>query len=68
MNAKKGTGMASSAAVGASLDDQILGMTDADSLKQKVVLTFECSNLPNLDKGSKTDPFVVLFQKNGNQK
>lgn len=31
-------------------------------------LTFECSNLPNLDRGSKTDPFVVLWQINGRQK
>ena len=39
-----------------------------DSLKQKVGLTFECANLPNLDRGSKTDPFVVLWEMKGKQK
>jgi hypothetical protein len=39
-----------------------------DSLKQKVGLTFECSNLPNMDRGSKTDPFVVLWEMKGKQK
>jgi len=39
-----------------------------DSLKQKVGLTFSCVGLPNMDRGSKTDPFVVLWQMNGRQK
>ena len=39
--------------------DSALG---ANALKTKVNLTFEGINLPNLDIGSKTDPFLVLFQ------
>ena len=31
------------------------------ALKSKVSLTFEASKLPNLDVGSKTDPFLVLY-------
>lgn len=61
MNSKQGTGASNQAAVGASIDDQILSGAPMDALKQKVGLTFECQNLPNLDKGSKTDPFVVLW-------
>lgn len=69
MNTKQGTGAANQAAVGgASIDDQILQGMPGDSLKQRVGLTFECNNLPNLDRGSKTDPFVVLWQMNGKQK
>jgi len=63
MSQQHGTG--ASAAVGASIDDQILSGTPGDSLKQRVGLTFECTNLPNLDVGSKTDPFVVIWQMNG---
>ena len=33
-----------------------------DSLKQKVGITIECMNLPNLDSSSKTDAFCVLWQ------
>ena len=31
------------------------------SLKSRVALRFEGINLPNLDKGSKTDAFCVLY-------
>jgi hypothetical protein len=34
-------------------------------LKTKIILTFEGINLPNLDKGSKSDAFLVLFASNG---
>ena len=55
-----------SVAVGAKIDEitnQALDMALAgiDQLKQKVTLTFEGISLPNLDQGSKTDPFLVLF-------
>ena len=29
------------------------------------MLTFSAENLPNLDKGSKTDPFLVLYMEQG---
>lgn len=45
-----------------------LALGGANSLKQKVSLTFEGINLPNLDQGSKTDAFCVLFQLQGNRK
>jgi hypothetical protein len=32
------------------------------SLKQKVSLRFKCTDLPNLDVGSKTDAFCILWQ------
>lgn len=32
------------------------------NLKQKVALRFKCTNLANLDHGSKTDAFCVLWQ------
>ena len=39
-----------------------------NALKSKVSLTFTASNLPNMDTGSKTDPFIVLWELSGNQK
>ena len=39
-----------------------------NSLKSKVALTFSALDLPNLDVGSKTDPFVVVWEMRGNQK
>ena len=45
-----------------------LALGEMATLKQRVSLTFECSNLPNLDKRSKSDAICVLFQMNGNQK
>jgi len=32
------------------------------------MLTFSCKNLPNLDVGSKTDPFCVVWELKGNRK
>ena len=40
----------------------------ANALKSKVTLTFSAENLPNLDKGSKSDPLLVIWQeKNGHR-
>ena len=59
------------AAVGADAnaisDDVLNANLPSDSLKQKVGLNFECTDLPNLDVGSKTDAFIVVWQINGKQ-
>ena len=39
-----------------------------NALKSKVSLSFSAFDLPNLDVGSKTDPFIVLWEVKGNQK
>ena len=45
--------------------DQLLDVNVAqDSLKQKIILSFEALDLPNLDKGSKSDPILLLFEVN----
>ena len=46
-------------------DDLINANLPTDSLKQKVGLNFECTDLPNLDTSSKTDAFIVVWQING---
>ena len=46
---------------------QMLGQNAANQLKQKVQLSLECSNLPNLDRNSKTDAFCVIWQIDGRQ-
>ena len=59
-------------AVGANLnqvDNDVLDMALAGNnpnslLKSKVSLTFSASKLPNLDEGSKSDPFLVCYQLN----
>ena len=33
----------------------------AEDVKQRLMLNIKCSNLPKLDKGSNSDPFVVLY-------
>ena len=44
------------------ITDELLNSSlNGGGLKQTVALTFSCDNLPNLDSGSKTDPFLVLF-------
>ena len=49
------------------ISDELLSASlPNDSLKQKVGLTFECLNLPNLDFGSKTDAFCILWEINPN--
>ena len=54
-------------AVGANtnqISDDVLELAlgkSAMDLKQKVILRFKCHNLPNLDKGSKSDAFCVLW-------
>ena len=41
-----------------------LGLANSQAaLKAKVALTFSAEKLPNLDTGSKTDAFVVLYEK-----
>jgi hypothetical protein len=48
-------------------DDAALAMqNDLNAgLKQRLILNFECSKLPNLDKSSKTDSFCVLWYMKG---
>jgi len=42
-------------------DNQLALVAKDDTPKQKVLLTFSASNLPNMDKKSKTDCFAVLY-------
>jgi hypothetical protein len=51
-----------------AIDLALSGMNTMDSLKGKVSLAFSAENLPNMDKASKTDPMLVLWQENGTQK
>jgi hypothetical protein len=58
-------------AVGSSstneIDDEALDLAlgeNAMALKSKVSLRFKCTDLPNLDKRSRTDPFCILWQVN----
>jgi len=41
--------------------DAAIGSNPMAALKQRISLTFEGENLPNLDVGSKTDAFIVLY-------
>jgi hypothetical protein len=48
------------------IDNDVLDMALAGNnpnalLKSKVSLTFSASKLPNLDSGSKSDPFLVCY-------
>ena len=43
------------------LEDRMLDIGDGNELKQRIQLSFEAQKLANLDKGSKSDPFLVLF-------
>ena len=45
----------------ASLELALKNSNPADSLKQKVGLTFQCTGLPNMDKDSKTDVYCVVY-------
>ena len=50
-----------------SINSEVLDMalqhnSPMNALKSKVSLTFSASNLPNMDVGSKTDPFIVLWE------
>lgn len=49
-------------------DDQLDGLNLGSGLSQKLILTFSCKDLPNLDVGSKTDPFCVLWELKRNQR
>ena len=44
-----------------AIDDAALDRIGGGGLKQKLILRFACISLPNLDVGSKTDPFIVLW-------
>ena len=61
--------MAVSANTG-TLDSELLDVElgAANALKQKINLSFEGINLPNLDSGSKSDCFLVLYAIVGNRK
>ena len=53
------------------INDDVLDMAlqqtnPMNALKSKVSLTFSAFDLPNLDVGSKTDPFIVLWELRGN--
>lgn len=57
--------------IGRDLDDAVLAATNKSieqnaGLVSLVALNFKCNNLPNLDTFTRTDGFVVLFQKQGN--
>lgn len=53
---------------GGDLDAAVLAATNFSQggLSNKLSLTFECENLPNLDTFSKSDPFVIFYKKSGN--
>ena len=40
-------------------DDQLDMMKIGDGLSQKIILQISCSDLPNMDVKSKSDPFAV---------
>jgi hypothetical protein len=44
------------------IDMALVSMNPANALKSIVKLTFSAENLPNLDKYSKTDPILVIWQ------
>lgn len=56
-----------------SIDQEVIDMALANSnpnhaLKSKVTLTFAAEKLPNLDKSSKSDPMLVLWQEDNGRK
>ena len=66
---KAGMGAVGSDANSVSDEYLDLALKGGSALKQKVGLTFTCIDLPNLDRRSKTDAFVVLWRlKNNGQK
>ena len=70
MSTKASSMQATSANIDAITDDQLHAMSmDMNAgLKQKLILHFSCKDLPNLDKGSKSDTFCVLYQLKGKNK
>ena len=42
-------------------DDLLNATLPNDTLKQRVALTFELRDLPNMDVGSKTDAFCIIW-------
>ena len=51
-----------------SIDDAALDGIDSGGLKQKLILRFACTDLPNLDTYSLTDAFVVVWLMKGRTK
>ena len=45
-----------------SVSDDQLDRLKLDSLSQILIIQIACSDLPNLDKKSKSDPFAVLWE------
>ena len=43
-------------------DDMLKAMMPTHSLSQSLGMNFSCSNLINMDKRSKSDPFLVLWE------
>ena len=51
-----------------SISDEALAAATMDAmagLKQKLILSFSCKDLPNMDKTSKSDCFIVLWYLKG---
>ena len=54
---------------GSDLNSAVLAATNFSpqgGLVQKLNLSFACEDLPDLDTFSKSDPFCILYKKNGN--
>ena len=48
--------------IGGDILNELLSLNPAkDNLKERVQLSISLSNLPNLDRKSKTDPYCVIF-------
>lgn len=48
-----------------ALEMALSNVSKTGGLKTRVNLRFSCNDLPNLDKSSKTDAFIVLFLDKG---
>jgi hypothetical protein len=50
------------------IDMALASSNPMNALKSKVTLTFSAENLPNLDKASKSDPMLVIYQESNGKK
>ena len=64
----KATGPSSNEINDDVLEMALQGTNPMNALKSKVTLTFSAKDLPNMDTGSFTDPFLVLWELKGRQK
>ena len=65
----KGANGLSQQMVGATITSDALDQLNlTDDLTQKLILSISCIDLPNLDKKSKSDPFVVIWEHSNGQK